>query len=98
MIAFDSGVESDIPLTTAATDNLVAAAEAARHMVELIGGSGKVGVIVHDQTSVTGQERRDGFLDYMAENAPDVEVLESSTAGRPGRVGRHRQGDDRGQP
>ena len=29
VIAFDSGVDSDIPLTTAATDNLAAAAEAA---------------------------------------------------------------------
>ena len=33
VIAFDSGVESDVPLTTAATDNLAAAAEAAKHMV-----------------------------------------------------------------
>ncbi len=36
VIAFDSGVDSDIPLTTAATDN-VAAALAADKMAELIG-------------------------------------------------------------
>lgn len=65
VIAFDSGVDSDIPLTTAATDNLAAAGEAAKHMCELIGGSGTVGVIVHDQTSKTGQQRRDGFLEGM---------------------------------
>ena len=51
VIAFDSGVESDIPLTTAATDNKAAAAEAAKHMSELIGGKGKVAIVVHDQTS-----------------------------------------------
>ena len=34
VIAFDSGVDSDVPLTTAATDNLAAAAEAAKHMAE----------------------------------------------------------------
>src|SRR5918995_956766 len=60
VIAFDSGVDSDVPVTTAATDNTAAAAEAAKHMSELIGGSGKVAMIVHDQTSLTGQQRRDG--------------------------------------
>ncbi len=75
VIAFDSGVESDIPVTTAATDNLAAAAEAAKHMSELVGGSGKVAMIVHDQTSLTGQQRRDGFIDWMEANAPDIELL-----------------------
>ncbi len=75
VIAFDSGVESDIPVTTAATDNLAAAGEAAKHMSELVGGSGKVAMIVHDQTSLTGQQRRDGFVEWMEENAPDIELL-----------------------
>jgi ribose transport system substrate-binding protein len=75
VIAFDSGVESDIPLTTAATDNLAASAEAAKQMAELIGHKGKVGMIVHDQTSLTGQQRRDGFIQYMEENEPDIELL-----------------------
>jgi len=75
VIAFDSGVESDIPLTTAATDNLAAAAEAAEHMADLVGGSGKVAMIVHDQTSLTGQQRRDGFIKWMEDNAPDIELL-----------------------
>src|SRR4051812_4485188 len=61
VIAFDSGVESDVPLTTAATDNKAAAAEAAKHLSELIGGKGKVALVVHDQTSQTGIQRRDGF-------------------------------------
>jgi ribose transport system substrate-binding protein len=75
VIAFDSGVDSDVPLTTAATDNKAAAAEAAKHMSELIGGSGKVALVVHDQTSVTGRDRRDGFTDWMKANAPGVQVL-----------------------
>ena len=37
IVAFDSGVESDIPVATAATDNLAAAALAADKMAELIG-------------------------------------------------------------
>jgi ribose transport system substrate-binding protein len=76
VIAFDSGVDSDVPLTTATTDNEAAAALAAEHMVEEIGGEGQVGLVVHDQSSVTGVERRDGFVDYIEENAPDVEIVD----------------------
>ncbi|MGH3357990.1 MAG: ABC transporter substrate-binding protein [Nocardioidaceae bacterium] len=75
VVAFDSGVESDIPVTTAATDNKAAAAEAAKHMAELIGNKGKVAMVVHDQTSQSGIDRRDGFIEWMEENAPDVELL-----------------------
>jgi ribose transport system substrate-binding protein len=76
VVAFDSGVDSDIPLTTAATDNKAAAGEAAKHMSEAIGGSGKVALVVADQTSRTGADRRDGFLDWMTTNAPGIQVLE----------------------
>ncbi len=76
VVAFDSGVDSDIPVTTAATDNRVAAAEAAKHMSELIGAKGKVAVVIHDQTSGSGTGRRDGFIDWMKTNAPGVELLE----------------------
>lgn len=81
VIAFDSGVESDIPLTTAATDNLAAAAEAAKHMADAVGHEGKVALVVHDQTSVTGQERRDGFVDYMEENEPGIEIVDIQYGG-----------------
>jgi ABC-type sugar transport system ATPase subunit len=65
VIAFDSGVDSDIPLATAATDNVAAAAYAADKMAELIGGEGQVAVIAHDQTSRTGIDRVDGFTTRM---------------------------------
>ncbi len=75
IVGFDSGVDSDIPVATAATDNVAAAALAADKMAELIGGAGKVAVIVHDQTSRTGIDRRDGFLNQMAANYPDIEIV-----------------------
>ncbi|MDQ0574918.1 ABC transporter substrate-binding protein [Agromyces albus] len=81
VIAFDSGVDSDIPVTTAATDNKAAAAEAAKHMVELVGGTGKIALVVHDQTSVTGVDRRDGFVEYIEENAPDIEIVDIQYGG-----------------
>jgi len=62
VIAFDSGVDSDIPVTTAATDNYAAASLAAEKMAELVGEGAEVGVIVHDQTSRTGIDRTEGFI------------------------------------
>jgi ribose transport system substrate-binding protein len=75
IIAFDSGVDSDIPLTTATTDNVAAAALAADKMAELIGGEGKVAVVAHDQTSRTGIDRVDGFVNRIKENYPNIEVV-----------------------
>jgi ribose transport system substrate-binding protein len=75
IIAFDSGVDSDIPLTTATTDNVAAAALAADVMAELIGGSGKVAIVAHDQTSRTGIDRVEGFSNRIAEAYPDIEVV-----------------------
>ncbi len=75
VIGFDSGVDSPIPLSTAATDNVAAAALAADKMAALIGDSGKVGVIVHDQTSRTGIDRRDGFLNQMKKKHPKIQII-----------------------
>src|SRR5215471_18172760 len=41
VIAFDSGFDSNIPLTTCRTDSVAAAATAADKMAEAIGGSGE---------------------------------------------------------
>jgi ribose transport system substrate-binding protein len=76
VIAFDSGVDSDIPATTVTTNNLAAASLAADKMAELIGGSGKVALVVHDQTSRTGIDRRDGFVNRVAEAYPGIEIVD----------------------
>jgi ribose transport system substrate-binding protein len=81
VVGFDSGVDSDIPVTTAATDNIAAAGHAADKMAELIGGEGEVAVIVHDQTSRTGIDRRDGFLSQMEEKYPNITVVDVQYGG-----------------
>ena len=75
VIAFDSGVDSTIPLTTVATDNIAAAALAADKMGDKLGGKGKVGVIIHDQTSRTGIDRAKGFVDEMTKKYPDIKII-----------------------
>ena len=81
VVGFDSGVDSDIPVSTAATDNIAAAATAADKMAELIGGSGQVAVIVHDQTSRTGIDRRDGFVNQIEAQYPDIEIVDIQYGG-----------------
>jgi ribose transport system substrate-binding protein len=81
VIGFDSGVDSDIPLTTATTDNIAAAALAADKMVELIGGEGEVAVIAHDQTSRTGIDRVKGFTDQIAAKYPNVTIVDTQYGG-----------------
>jgi len=81
VIAFDSGVDSDIPLATCTTDNLKAAGVAADHMAELIGDAGEVAVVVHDQTSKTGQDRRDGFVNQMKAKHPNVKIVDIQYGG-----------------
>ena len=81
VVAFDSGVDSDIPLTTATTNNVAAAALAADKMAEKIGGSGEVAVIAHDQTSTTGVGRRDGFLNQIKAKYPNIKVVDVQYGG-----------------
>ena len=83
VVAFDSGVDSSIPVTTVQTNNTKAAEEAAQHMIELLKGkSGTVGMVCHDSTSTTGKQRCDGFKKYFTANAPsDLKLLEEQIAG-----------------
>jgi len=81
VVGFDSGVDSDIPVATAATDNIAAAATAADKMAELIGNEGEVAVIVHDQTSRTGIDRRDGFVNRMKEKYPNITIVDVQYGG-----------------
>lgn len=75
VVGFDSGVDSDIPVATAATDNIAAAAYAADKMAEFV-GEGEVAVIAHDQTSRTGIDRVKGFVDQMKAKYPKITVVD----------------------
>lgn len=73
---FDSGVNSDLPVTVVETDNRAGGALAADRLARLISGQGTVGLIVHDRTSRSGVDRRDGFLERMRTAYPQIVVLE----------------------
>jgi ribose transport system substrate-binding protein len=75
VIAFDSGVDSPIPLTTAATNNVAAAALAADKMAALINNEGEVAVVGHDQTSRTGVDRVEGFVNRIKSTYPKIKIV-----------------------
>lgn len=76
VIGFDSGVDSDIPVTTAATDNYKAASQLAEEIGKLLNGEGEIGVIVSDQVGDSSVSRRDGLVETLAKDYPDIEVVD----------------------
>lgn len=81
VIGFDSGVDSDIPVTTVATDNIKAAGYAADKMAEFIKKVGEVALVVHDQTSRTGIDRRDGFVNRIKQKYPLIKIVDIQYGG-----------------
>lgn len=71
----NSGVEEGVGLGLWATDQVAAAARAADEMARAIGGKGKVAVIGYGRGAHASEIRAYAFVDYMAKNHPNVEVL-----------------------
>ena len=76
VVEFDAGCESEVPVTICQTDSKAAGALAAEHMAELIGNKGKVAIVGHSQINSTGVERRDGFVEKMEADFPDIEIVD----------------------
>jgi len=76
IVEFDAGCASDYASSIARTDSLGAGALAAQHMAELIGGEGEVAIVGHSQVNPTGVERRDGFVNEIEENYPDITIVD----------------------
>lgn len=76
VITFDSGVDSNIPVTTVATDNVAAASTAADRLAVAIGLEGEIAVICHDAVSTSGIYRRDGFLNRIKDKYPKIKVVD----------------------
>lgn len=79
VIAFNVGVADNLKSlveTTIVSDNEVAGHMCAQALAEAIGGKGKV-VEVTFSTTTTCYQRQKGFEDEIAENYPDIEIVQS---------------------
>jgi ribose transport system substrate-binding protein len=76
VVEFDAGCNSEVPVTICQTDSKAAGALAADHMAELIGKKGKVAIVGHSQINSTGVERRDGFVNKIKSDYPDIQIVD----------------------
>lgn len=74
VITIDSGVESDLPLSFVATDNIAAAQRAAQALAELIGDTGEVACIPFVPGAATSVMREQGFCDEI-KNHPRIRLV-----------------------
>ncbi len=75
VVMFDSDINSDIPLSFIATDNKQAGKVAAMKLGAILNGKGKVGIVAHNAGTSTAQQRRDGFIEGMKEQFPNIVLL-----------------------
>lgn len=74
-VIFDTPLPgSDLPVVTITSHNTGVGSHLAEQTAEAINGQGKVAVVTNGVLG-TAAERRDGFLDWIEENAPDIEVV-----------------------
>ena len=73
----DGDGQGDFPLSYIASDNVLGGRMAARALAEAIGDEGKVYVSNVSPGISTTDQREQGFKEEMAENHPNVEVLET---------------------
>ncbi|XBS71781.1 ABC transporter substrate-binding protein [Acerihabitans sp. KWT182] len=72
---FDSGVNSDIPVSFVATSNIKAGSAAADALAKEIGGKGKVGIVAHVAGTTSAIERTEGFSKTIKEKYPNITLL-----------------------
>jgi ribose transport system substrate-binding protein len=76
VVQFDAGCDSQYPSNISKTDSMVAGALAATHMAKLMGDKGEIGIVSHSQINSTGVERRDGFVNEIKANHPNITIAD----------------------
>lgn len=71
---FDSGVEAEGYVTFVATDNYGAGVLAAKRVAELVGGKGKVGMVMHKPGGTSTMLREQGFEKTIAAEFPGIVI------------------------
>jgi ribose transport system substrate-binding protein len=71
---FDSGVQIEDYVSFIATDNYAAGCTAARKMAALIGGTGKVGMVMQKPGGTSTELRERGFEATMAKEYPGITI------------------------
>ncbi|MGH9673686.1 MAG: substrate-binding domain-containing protein, partial [Bryobacteraceae bacterium] len=74
-VIFDSGLDSENYTGYVATNNYEAGRMGARALAQMLGGHGKVAVVLHAPGSQSTMERERGFDDVMLKEFPGIQVV-----------------------
>lgn len=80
VIAVDNGVTGTDITSLVATNNMQSSAAAAEFLAKQLGGKGNVVTVDGIVAQGTGKDRKEGFVNYLAENYPDIKVVSSIAA------------------
>lgn len=75
IVTFDSGSDYQDIAAHVSTDNVDAAKTAAAKMADELEGDGQIAIFVQDSSSMTARNRLQGFVDCIAENYPNINVV-----------------------
>ncbi|MDX1908414.1 MAG: substrate-binding domain-containing protein [Bacteroidia bacterium] len=79
VVIFDSGLDAEEDYDSfVATDNLVGGRLCARRMADLIQGKGNILVMRYMEGSSSTHQREEGFLQGIAEYAPDAQLISTN--------------------
>jgi ribose transport system substrate-binding protein len=84
VLVFDTGLKGEAGrdfISFVATDNFAAGRLAGERMVNILGNSGKVGVLRYQVGSDSTTQREEGFLDYVRNNSSLEIVIDSQYGG-----------------
>lgn len=81
MIVVDSAVDGSTHQNFVTTDNVAAGKLAAKRLAGLLNGKGKVAILRTVAGSASTDDRADGFIAYIKENAPAIEIVADEYGG-----------------
>jgi len=76
VITWDADAPDSERILYIGTDNYNAGATAAEPLSKVLDGKGKVAILNGALTALNAQQRTNGFKDWMAKNAPDIEIVD----------------------
>ncbi len=75
IVTIDSGSDYDDIASHIATNNILAAQDAANQFAAMLEGSGEIAVFVQDSHSQTAEEREKGFVDTIKDKYPEISIV-----------------------
>ena len=80
VITWDADAPDSQRILYIGTDNYNAGGTAAETLSKVLNGKGKVAILNGALTALNAQQRTQGFKDWMAKNAPDIEIVDDQAS------------------